>query len=135
MISDAIKKMQAMARKAQEETYDGKCTVTEFQPIKDSRTKITSEKEVVVLEDEPCRLSYSNVSAVDQTESATKVAQVTKLFCPLIQRLSLEARSQSRRQASHVHMNAVVYLRFIRRIRRLCLHCQRGMHDGRNGKF
>lgn len=39
MISDAIKKMQAMARKAQEETYDGKCTVTEFQPIKDSRTK------------------------------------------------------------------------------------------------
>lgn len=25
MISDAIKKMQAMARKAQEETYDGKC--------------------------------------------------------------------------------------------------------------
>ncbi|MBS5515459.1 MAG: hypothetical protein KHX50_07785 [Roseburia intestinalis] len=72
--------MQAMARKAQEETYDGKCTVTEFQPIKDSRTKITSEKEVVVLEDEPCRLSYSNVSAVDQTEAAAKTAQVTKLF-------------------------------------------------------
>ena len=80
MISDAIKKMQAMARKAQEETYDGTCTVTEFQPIKDPRTKITSEKEVVVLEDEPCRLSYSNVSAVDQTETAAKTAQVTKLF-------------------------------------------------------
>lgn len=80
MIADAIKQMQAMARKAQEETYDGKCTVTEFQPIKDSRTKITSEKEVVVLEDEPCRLSYSNVSAVDQTEAAAKTAQVTKLF-------------------------------------------------------
>ena len=48
MISDAIKKMQAMARKAQKETYDGKCTVTEFQSIKDPRTKITSEKEVVV---------------------------------------------------------------------------------------
>lgn len=74
MISDAIKKMQAMARKAQEETYDGKCTVTEFQPIKDPKTKITSEKEVVVLEDEPCRLSYSNVSAVDQTEAAAKTA-------------------------------------------------------------
>ena len=69
MISDAIKKMQAMARKAQEETYDGKCTVTEFQPIKDPKTKITS-----------CRLSYSNVSAVDQTEAAAKTAQVTKLF-------------------------------------------------------
>ena len=80
MISDAIKKMQAMARKAQEETYDGKCTVTEFQPIKDSRTKITSEKEVVVLEDEPCRLSYSNVSAKlflspdTQIKSGSKIA-------------------------------------------------------------
>ena len=70
MISDAIKKMQAMARKAQEETYDGKCTVTEFQPIKDPKTKITSEKEVVVLEDEPCRLSYSNVSAISGSSSS-----------------------------------------------------------------
>ena len=35
---------------------------------------------MVVLEDEPCRLSYSNVSAVDQTEAAAKTAQVTKLF-------------------------------------------------------
>lgn len=35
---------------------------------------------MTVLEDEPCRLSYSNVSAVDQTETAAKTAQVTKLF-------------------------------------------------------
>ena len=59
MIADAIKQAQALARKAQE---------------------ITTGKEVAVLEDEPCRLSYSSVSAVDQTESAAKTAQVAKLF-------------------------------------------------------
>ena len=48
--------------------------------MKDPKTKITTEKDVAVLEDEPCRLSYSSVSAVDQTESAAKTAQVTKLF-------------------------------------------------------
>lgn len=80
MIADAIRQMQVMARKVQEETYDGRCTVTEYQKIKDPKTKITAEKAVTVLEDEPCRLSYSNISAVDQTEAAAKTAQVTKLF-------------------------------------------------------
>lgn len=80
MIGDAIKQAQALARKAQEATYDGRCTVMEHQKVKDPKTKITTEKEVAVLEDEPCRLSYSSVSAVDQTESAAKTAQVTKLF-------------------------------------------------------
>ena len=80
MIADAIKQAQALARKAQEATYDGRCTVMERQKVKDPKTKITTEKDAVVLEDEPCRLSYSSVSAVDQTESAAKTAQVTKLF-------------------------------------------------------
>ena len=73
MIADAIKQAQALARKAQEATYDGRCTDMEHQKAKDPKTKITTE-------DEPCRLSYSSVSAVDQTESAAKTAQVTKLF-------------------------------------------------------
>lgn len=80
MIGDAIKQAQALAREAQEATYDGRCTVMEHQKVKDPKTKITTEKEVAVLEDEPCRLSYSSVSAVDQTESAAKTTQVTKLF-------------------------------------------------------
>ena len=80
MIADAIKQAQALARKAQEATYDGRCTVMEHQKVKDPKTKITTEKDVAVLENEPCRLSYSSVSAVDQTESAAKTAQVTKLF-------------------------------------------------------
>lgn len=80
MIADAIRQAQALARKAQKATYDGRCTVTERRKEKDPKTKITTEKEVDVLADEPCRLSYSSVNAVDQTESAAKTAQVTKLF-------------------------------------------------------
>ena len=80
MIADAIRQAQMLVRKAQEETYNGRCTVMEQQKVKDPKTKITTEKEVVVLEDEPCHLSYSSISAVDQTEAGAKTAQVTKLF-------------------------------------------------------
>ena len=50
MIADAIKQAQALARKAQEATYDGRCTVMEHQKLKDPKTRITTEKDVVVLE-------------------------------------------------------------------------------------
>ena len=46
MIADAIKQAQALARKAQEATYDGRCTVMEHQKAKDPKTKITTEKEM-----------------------------------------------------------------------------------------
>lgn len=80
MISDAIKQARVLARKTQEATYDGICTVVEYQKVKDHKTKMSTDKEVVILEREPCRLSYSNISAVEQTESAAKTAQITKLF-------------------------------------------------------
>lgn len=80
MIADAIKQAQSLARKAQEETYDGRCTVVEHRKVKDPDTKITAEIDVTVFEDIPCRLSYSSVSVVDQTDTAAKTAQVTKLF-------------------------------------------------------
>lgn len=80
MIADAIKQAQSLARKAQEETYDGRCTVVGHRKVKDPDTKITAEIDVTVFEDIPCRLSYSSVSAVDQTDTAAKTVQVTKLF-------------------------------------------------------
>ena len=46
MIADAIKQAQALARKAQEATYDGRCTVMEHQKLKDPKTRITTEKDV-----------------------------------------------------------------------------------------
>ena len=76
MIADAIRQAQELAKKAQQATYTGRCTVSEYRKVKDPKTKITSEKSVAVLEDQPCRLSYSSVSAVDQSDTAAKTAQV-----------------------------------------------------------
>ena len=65
MIADAIKQAQALAREAQEATYDGRCTVMEHQKLKDPKTRITTEKDVVVLE---CQCSGSDgISSKDGT--------------------------------------------------------------------
>lgn len=48
---DAIRQARMLARKMQEELYDGRATVTESQKVKDEKTKLTSTEEVIVLED------------------------------------------------------------------------------------
>lgn len=67
-------------RKAIESTYEGIATVEEYQKIKDEVTKLTSSRAVVVLENQPCRLSFESLQATNQTESAAAVSQITKLF-------------------------------------------------------
>jgi hypothetical protein len=68
------------ARKAQESLYDGLCTVTEHQKVKDERSKLTDFKDVVVLENQPCKLSFSTITTANQTESVAEIKQTTKLF-------------------------------------------------------
>lgn len=80
MIRDAIMQAQEMARRAQEATYVGLCTVFECQEITDAKTKLSSEKEVAVIEDQPCRLSFEKLTAAAQTETAAVAAQGIKLF-------------------------------------------------------
>nr|WP_114108991.1 hypothetical protein [Clostridioides difficile] len=59
--------------------YRDKCTIVEYQPIKDPVTKRTNNKEVIVLENQPCKLSYKNiVSATDG--KVAKLEQTIKLF-------------------------------------------------------
>lgn len=66
-------------RKAIESLYDGKCTVTVRQEYtKDNGS--TGFTDVVVFEDEPCRLSFSNTSSTNESEVAASVSQVTELF-------------------------------------------------------
>ena len=80
-----IKAMQAAqkaARKAIESTYTGVMTVSERQSVKDPNTHITSTKEVVVLENRPCKLSFETIAATAQTETAASLTQGTKLFLP-----------------------------------------------------
>lgn len=77
---EAIKKAQAAARKAQEKLYDGICTITEYRKVKDEKTKLCSMKEVVALEGQPCRISFSKISQVVQNEVAASTTQGIKLF-------------------------------------------------------
>ncbi|MFQ4641043.1 hypothetical protein C4V10_18075 [Clostridioides difficile] len=71
--------MVSKTRKAIEMLYRDKCTIVEYQPIKDPVTKRTNNKEVIVLENQPCKLSYKNI--VSATEGkVTKLEQTIKLF-------------------------------------------------------
>ncbi len=68
------------ARKAVEALYDGKCTITERQKVK-RENKSTGFEDVVVLADEPCRLSFKTISGTNPTETGSNaVVQVSKVF-------------------------------------------------------
>lgn len=76
----AIRAAQGAARKAIEATYFGTLTVTEMKKEKDAKSKLTKTEPVVVLENQPCKLSFETLKAAAQTDAAAAVTQVTKLF-------------------------------------------------------
>ncbi len=69
-----------IARSAIESTYFGECDVVEYRKVKDPTTKITSNKEVRVLEGIPCRLSFSEKKAAERSETVTGISGGAKLF-------------------------------------------------------
>lgn len=75
-----MKAAQKAARKAIEATYFGTLTVTEHQTVKDEKTKLTNSVDVVVLQDEPCRLSFEKMQTAVQSESAATIVQGAKIF-------------------------------------------------------
>lgn len=77
---NAIQAAQKAARKAIEATYFGTLTVTEREKEKDERSKLTKDVEVVVLENQPCKLSFEKLQTAIQSDSAATITQVTKLF-------------------------------------------------------
>lgn len=76
----AIQAAQKAARKAIEATYSGTLMVTEMQKVKDERSKLTKNVEVVVLENQPCKLSFEKLQAAIQSDSAAAITQGAKLF-------------------------------------------------------
>ena len=68
-----------MVRVAIESLYDGKCTVTVRQEY-EKDNGATGFQEVVLIENEPCRLSFNNTSSTQEGEVAATVSQVTELF-------------------------------------------------------
>lgn len=77
---NAVEAAKIAARAAIERGYEGKATITERQKSKDEKSKLTSEKEIVVLENQPCKLSYESLQSADQSKSAASIAQSVKLF-------------------------------------------------------
>jgi hypothetical protein len=68
------------ARKAIESLYDGKCTITETQEV-ENEDHTTSQEDVDVYTDIPCRLSINTISAAsDSDNGAASVSKVIKLF-------------------------------------------------------
>lgn len=76
----AIEAAQVAARKAIESTYAGTCTIIEHQEKTDAETKITGFEDVIVIENQPCKLSFEKIDAVVQTETAASISQAVKLF-------------------------------------------------------
>lgn len=60
--------------------WTGKCTIYEFQDTTSPVTWQTTQKEVPVLENEPCRLSYNREQATDISNGAAVVSQSITLF-------------------------------------------------------
>ena len=76
----ALERARRSAQSAQSMLYDGRADIIEYRKQKDPESGITSYKEEAVERGLPCRLSFSEISSVSQTDSAADTAQVIKLF-------------------------------------------------------
>lgn len=80
MVADAIQIARKAAQAAFEKYhYDGIAEVSEWVKLKDENGA-TSQREKIIVKDQPCHLSFENVTTVDQTTSAAHVTQTVKLF-------------------------------------------------------
>ena len=68
------------ARKAIESRYKGLCVILEKRKVKDEVTKATVLKDIAVLSNQPCRLSYSSSGTANQTDTVSNIEQTIKLF-------------------------------------------------------
>lgn len=76
----AVKKARQAHRKAIEQFYEDTCTVYEYKSIKNETTKLTGKKEVVVLENQPCKLSFESLDVTGGGGNAAEKKIVVKLF-------------------------------------------------------
>lgn len=80
-MNKAIQAAQRAARKAHESIYyNGIMTVSEYKQYTDPVTHITRMQWVVVLENQPCHLSFESITAAIQTETAATISQAVKVF-------------------------------------------------------
>ena len=80
MLPDVMKQAQRAHRAVIDTTYDGVCNLYERRSVKDPKTKVTSQKEVLVEDQIPCHLSFSGTGIAVGSETATTAPQTIKLF-------------------------------------------------------
>lgn len=68
-----------VARAAMEKQYDSICTVYERRSVEDD-DHITRKKEVAVLSDIPCRLSYRTINTTNTSSGIAEQSILVKLF-------------------------------------------------------
>ena len=59
--------------------WTDKATITEYQEYT-KENKSTGHQEVIVLESEPCKLSFERLQPVNQTDSVAVLVQTNKMF-------------------------------------------------------
>lgn len=72
--------MKRIVRDALESLYVGKCTITGMTEVTDPETFITTFSEQTICENEPCRVSFSGLTAAVKSDTVSSVEQVIKLF-------------------------------------------------------
>ena len=60
--------------------WTGRCTIYEYENVTDPETYQTTQREVPVIVDEPCRLSYNHEQATNIQSGAAVVSQSITLF-------------------------------------------------------
>lgn len=77
---DKFKAALRHARVLQERLYADTCTIYTVQKVTDPRTHVTSSQRVAVIENQPCRVSFSQFPATGQNATVDTVSQSVKLF-------------------------------------------------------
>lgn len=78
MVSEKAKKAY---RRAVERMYEDRCSIYEVGSVRDRKTGITRPADnILVVENEPCRLSFKSFGPANQTEGPAKLSQEIKLF-------------------------------------------------------
>lgn len=67
-------------RRIIEKAYEGACTVVEYRDTEDKDSGIKRNKEVIVAENLPCKLSFELNYPSEQTDTVSVISQRAKLF-------------------------------------------------------
>lgn len=60
--------------------WKGRCTIFEYEDVTDPDTYQTSQQQVIVVEDEPCRVSFSSEAVTNPSTGVAEMSQFTVLF-------------------------------------------------------